>query len=73
MGTRNQVGIGLSYQPASLCSLATQFQTRFLKSIPRPKAGFKFPTQATKAGGIDSLESIPGLLKSKTNRAQDEI
>jgi hypothetical protein len=25
MGARNQVGIGLSYRPASLCSLATQF------------------------------------------------
>ncbi len=28
MGARNQVGIGLSYRPASLCSLATRFQTR---------------------------------------------
>jgi hypothetical protein len=27
MGARNQVGIWLSYRPASLCSLATQFQT----------------------------------------------
>jgi hypothetical protein len=46
MGARNQVGIGLSYRPAiSLCSLATQFQTRFLESIPRPIAGRKFPTQ----------------------------
>jgi hypothetical protein len=44
MGDRNQVGIGLSYRPASLCSLATQFQTRFLESIPRPIAGLKFPT-----------------------------
>ena len=25
MGARDQVGIGLSYRPASLCSLATQF------------------------------------------------
>jgi hypothetical protein len=44
MGARNQVGIGLSYRPASLCSLATQFQTRFLESIPRPIAGLKFST-----------------------------
>jgi hypothetical protein len=44
MGARNQVGIGLSYRPASLCSLATQFQTRFLESIPRPTAGLKIPT-----------------------------
>ncbi len=45
MGARNQVGIGLSYRPASLCSLATQFQTRFLESIPRrPIAGHKYST-----------------------------
>jgi hypothetical protein len=31
-GARNQVGIGLSYWPASLCCLATQFQTRFQES-----------------------------------------
>ncbi len=42
-GARNQVGVGLSYRPASLCSLATQFQ--FLESIPRSIAGLKFPTQ----------------------------
>jgi hypothetical protein len=36
MGARNQVGIGLSYRAASQCSWATQFQTRFLESIPRP-------------------------------------
>ncbi len=44
MGARNQGGIGLSYRPASLCSLSTQFQTRFLESIPRPIAGLKIPT-----------------------------
>jgi hypothetical protein len=44
MGVRNQVGIGLSHRPASLCSLATQFQTRFLELIPRPIAGLMFPT-----------------------------
>ncbi len=44
MGARNQVGIGLSYRPASLCSLATQLQTRFLELIPRPIAGLKFST-----------------------------
>ncbi len=36
MGAGNQVGIELLYRAASLCSLATQFQTRFLESIPRP-------------------------------------
>jgi hypothetical protein len=44
MGARNQVGIVLSYWPAILCSLASQFQIRFLKSIPRPMAGPKFST-----------------------------
>jgi hypothetical protein len=44
MGARNQVGIGLSYRHASLCSLATQFLTRFLESIPRPIAGLKILT-----------------------------
>ncbi len=38
-GTRNQVGIVLLYRPSSLCSFATQFQTRFLESIPRPISG----------------------------------
>ncbi len=42
---RNQVGIGLSYWPASLCSLATQFQTQFLELIPCPIAGLKFSAQ----------------------------
>jgi hypothetical protein len=45
MGARNQVGIGLSYRSASLCSLATQFQTRFLELIPCPIVGLKFPTR----------------------------
>jgi hypothetical protein len=44
MGARYQVGIGLSYRPASLCSLATQCQTRFLESIPRPIAELNFST-----------------------------
>jgi hypothetical protein len=44
MWARNQVGIWLSYRPACLCSLASQFQTRFLESIPRPVAGLKLPT-----------------------------
>ncbi len=45
MGARNQVGIGLSYRPISICSLATQFQTRFLESASHPIAGLKFSTQ----------------------------
>jgi hypothetical protein len=47
MGARNQVGIGLSYRLASLCSLATQFPTPFLESIPRPIAQLKFLTLYT--------------------------
>ncbi len=43
IGARNQVGILSSYRPASLCSLASQFQTRYLELIPRPMAGLKFP------------------------------
>jgi hypothetical protein len=54
MGARNQVGIGLSYRPASLCSLATLFQTRFLESIPRPIAGLKIQTLEYLFLGIDS-------------------
>jgi hypothetical protein len=57
MGARNQVGIVLSYRPASQCSLATQFQTRFLESIPRPIAGHKFPTLL----GF-TKESIPAFI-----------
>jgi hypothetical protein len=40
MGARNKVGIGLSYRPASLCTLAP----RFLESIPRLRAGLKLST-----------------------------
>jgi hypothetical protein len=42
MGARNQVGIGLLYRPAILRSLATQFQTRFLESTPRPIGNLSF-------------------------------
>ncbi len=45
MRARNQVDITLSCRLASLCSLASQFQTSFLESIPRPIAELKFPTQ----------------------------
>ncbi len=37
----------MSYRPASLCSLTTQFLTQLLESITRPIAGLKFPTQVT--------------------------
>jgi hypothetical protein len=56
MEARNQVGIGLSYRPASLRSLATQFQTRFLESIPRPIAGLKIPTLDSSSTGSQILK-----------------
>jgi hypothetical protein len=42
MRAGNQVGLELSYRSASPCSLATQFQTRFLESIPRSIADLSF-------------------------------
>ncbi len=60
MGAWNQVGVGLSYRPASLCSLVTQFQARFLESIPLLIAGLKFPTQASYAGRIVSWATNTG-------------
>jgi hypothetical protein len=60
IGAWNQVGIGLSYRPASLCGLVTQFQARFLESIPRLIAGLKFPTQASYASRIDSWATNTG-------------
>jgi hypothetical protein len=54
MRARSREGIGLSYWPASLCSLATQFQTWFLESIPRPMARLKFPTQVPRVPGTVS-------------------
>jgi hypothetical protein len=53
MGTRNQVGKGLSYRSASLCSLATQFQSRFLESIPRPIADLSFRLRNQKPASVD--------------------
>ncbi len=47
MGARNQVGTGLSYQSASICSLATQFQNRFLESILRDPS-FRLWTQCSR-------------------------
>ncbi len=57
MGARNQLGIGLSYRAASLCSLATQFQTRFLESIPRPIVELKFPTLIQEGVPVHTLDN----------------
>jgi hypothetical protein len=51
----NRVGIRLSYRPARLQRLA--------ESIPVFHKSLKIPSPATLAAGIDSMESIPGLLK----------
>jgi hypothetical protein len=59
MGARNQVNIGLSYRPASLCSLATPFQARFLESIPRPMADLSFRLR---------IPTIPDLLSVPVSR-----
>jgi hypothetical protein len=58
MGARNQVGIGLSYRPASLCNLATQFRTRFLELIPRPMAGLKFSALLISASDGKEREEV---------------
>ncbi len=61
MGTRNRLGIGLSYtarqatQPGGIDSLESIIW--LLKSL-------KIRAQAKYTGGIDSVESIHGLLKS---------
>jgi hypothetical protein len=56
--------IGLSYRPARL-------DNRFLGSLKglQIRAPARGRQQATYAGGIDSLESISGLLKSLKIRA----
>jgi hypothetical protein len=42
MGAKNQVVIWLSYRPASLCSLATQFQTRSWNRFLAPYRDLSF-------------------------------
>jgi hypothetical protein len=55
MGARNRVGVELLYHPASLCSLASQFHTGLLESIPSPIAEPEF-------GKLE--EMILGLFKT---------
>ncbi len=63
MGAMNKVGIGLSYRPASLCSLAIQSKTQFLESIPCLIAGLKIPIQkpAGERGGAGPSNASPAL------------
>jgi hypothetical protein len=49
-GARNRIGIGLSYR------FDNPIPPRFIAPIDF----LKIPAQATQAGGIHSLESIPG-------------
>jgi hypothetical protein len=57
MEARNKVGIGMSYRSASLCSLATLFQTRFLESIPRHISGLKCSTLWSPVGWWARMKS----------------
>jgi hypothetical protein len=72
MGARNQVGIGLSYRPARLCSLATQAQTLFLESIPRPIAELKFSTQLTDIGR-EVGTNVPNMLRGYWDSANSIV
>jgi hypothetical protein len=58
MGARNQVSIGLSYRPVSLCSLVTQFQTRFLELIPSLIAGLSTQVALDHEHAIDALVPV---------------
>jgi hypothetical protein len=51
---------------ARLHSLAGRYDNHIPTWFLAPIECLKIPAQATKAGGIDSLESIAGLLKSYT-------
>jgi hypothetical protein len=61
----------LSYRPSSLTGrdgTTTLLQSRFLAPINCSK----FPAVATLAGGIDSLDSTPWLLKSLKIPSHDD-
>jgi hypothetical protein len=65
---RPAMGRGLNFQERSLeWSSQTSKAGRYDNHMPTwflaPIAGLMLPTQATYAGGINSLESIPGPLK----------
>jgi hypothetical protein len=64
-----EVGIGLSYRPASQCGLATQFQTRFLESIPRPIVGSDLLTKLS-AGYLRTLISDTGWIIRQKEKKQ---
>jgi hypothetical protein len=71
MGARNRGGIGLSYRPARLRRLAELIPwNQFRGPINILKFGLTGPSYA---GGIDSFESILGLLKSLKIQAQDLV
>ncbi len=55
---------------ASLCSLAGRYNNPIPTRCLAPIDFLKIPAQATKAGGIDSSESILGLLKSLKIRTE---
>jgi hypothetical protein len=66
MGARNRVGIVLSYRPASAGIFKQPLGAR-----NRVGVGLSYRlARLHRAGGIDSMESIPGLFKSSKIRAQ---
>ncbi len=76
MGTRNRVGIGLSYRlaRARICKPFNEPRNRFLAWRAGTTTLFVVSTrQASKAYGIDSSESIPGLLKRLQIQAQTTL
>jgi hypothetical protein len=73
MGARNQVGKRLSYLPASLCSLATQFQTRFLELIPRPMEGLKFSTRVCLLLPVSVYQVLYSQLYTWTYWTNDDL
>jgi hypothetical protein len=54
---------------ASLCSLAGRYDNPIPTRCLAPIDFLKIPAQATSAGGINTLESILGILKSFKIRA----
>jgi len=58
MGARNQVGIGLSYRPASLCSLAGQYQSRLYLLIRDQEFGLWLPLVQVQVFNINLAISV---------------
>ncbi len=64
MGPRNRVGTGLSLRPAGLHRQAGRYDKSVLTRFLAPIDCSKIPAQITYDGGIESVESILGVLKT---------